>query len=57
MPRFRVHITVDDYWEYIVECADLTQAREQATTNFEAQRCRPIISVEQVEDDTPLGDA
>lgn len=59
MPKYRLQVHVEDYWDYVVEAKDLQEARDRARIDFrEAIDLieNPTIAVERVSDDTPLGD-
>jgi DNA polymerase/3'-5' exonuclease PolX len=58
-PKYRVQVHVDDYWNYVVEAKDEQEARERAYVDFRQaveDLENPTIEVEEVPDDTPLGD-
>ena len=58
MPRYRLQVRVEDYWDYVVEAKDEQEAEERADIDFKevVGDLRPILEVEEVPDDTPLGD-
>lgn len=59
MPRYRVTIHVDEYWDYIVEGDDEDDVMRGANNRWWEgidDDIWPDIVIKQVEDDTPLGD-
>lgn len=59
MSRFKLAITVDEYYELVVQAESEEEARRRAETDFQEsfrEWLRPSIKIEQVEDDAPLGD-
>ena len=60
MPRFQIYAHVDDYQRYVIEAKDELDAGEKAQESFErlldSLRLITLIDVEEVPDDTPLGD-
>jgi hypothetical protein len=59
MPRFLVKVTIDDYWQYVIEAANEDEAEMDAQECFDmtVNQLRPTIELAPVPDDTPLGDA
>ena len=59
MAKFQLTIEVDTYWHYIVEATDAREAKRRAVLDFDTiylDSINPNIEVEDVPDDTPLGD-
>ena len=58
MPRYKVRVELDEYWEYVCEEETAAFAEEAALENWKAGLSDfvPLIYVVLVPDDTPLGD-
>ena len=59
MPKFYLQVRIDSYMAYVVEAADEGEARQRGRIDFEnsLDSLEIDIDVEEVPDDTPLGDA
>ncbi|MBI2405397.1 hypothetical protein HYV22_04465 [Candidatus Gottesmanbacteria bacterium] len=59
MSKYLITISTEDYLSYVAECQDENEARERAEVDWQnsLERLRPIIVVERVPDDSPIGDA
>ncbi len=57
--KFLLKVTVETYWNYVVEAADENEARSRAVVDYmnSVDDLRPDIEITQVPDDTPEGDA
>lgn len=62
MPRFRIHVELEQYLNYVAECANETEAQERGRQDFwegvipQLSGHDLFVEVEQVPDDTPEGD-
>ena len=57
--KFLLKVTVETYWNYVVEVADENEARSRAVVDYmnSMDAVQPDIEITQVPDDTPEGDA
>lgn len=58
MPKFHIHTSTDTYFSYVAECVDEEEARQRGRIDFENSLENLVVdvTVEQVDDDTPVGD-
>lgn len=54
MPKFRVQIKLDNYWDYILESSDAEAARIHGRNTFYegVEALEPEVEVEEVPEDT-----
>ncbi len=59
MPKYLLSVQFNEYWEYVIEADSkeeaFLRALEDVTNSLDI--IEPTIKVEEVGDDTPLGDA
>ena len=63
MPKFLIDVSLETYIRYVAECASDQEAQERGIVDFREGHLSSLIDrditvhVEQVDDDTPEGDA